>query len=217
MSILDMKLGKSAPAGADKRPATFHGRVPTKPDINFALVGVKKVRWWLALCVLVVILAAAAAIAKFLVLDRLAEVSAAEAEAAQVRSQLDACYERIGSYGELNDAYAHYTYSGMTEEELARVDRVAVMDLLERVVFPRTAANAWTLNGNRLTLSIEGDSLQDVNVTVQQLLADELVSYCEVNTAATDAKSAQNLSGEPEKVTANIIVYLEKPEEAEQK
>ena len=126
--------------------------------------------------------------------------------------------ERIGQYGELNDLYAHYTYSGMTEEELGRVDRVSVMELLERVVFPRTQVSTWTLNGNQLSMRIEGNSLQEINVTVQKLLEDELVSYCEVNTAATsDSKYVRTAQTETDKVVANIVVYLMKPEEAEKK
>ena len=212
-----LNLTKESQATPDKRPATFRGRVPTKPDINFALVGVKRVRWWLVLPALVVILAVVAAFSKFLVLDKLAEVSAAQAEAAQVRSRVDACYERIESYGELNEVYAHYTYSGMTEEELARVDRVAVMDLLQRVVFPRTQVSAWTLSKNRLSLNIEGNTLQEINVTVQKLLEDDLVDYCEVHTASTDTKTRRELLVDDEKVTASIVVYLIKPEEVAEK
>lgn len=215
MPLLREKLELSTPA---KRPAAFHGRVPTKTEINFATVGVKRVRWWVLLPCVLLIVVAIAAFTKFLVLDKLAEVSAAQAEAAQMRAQLDACNERIGKYGELNDLYAHYTYSGMTEEELGRVDRVAVMELLERVVFPRTQVSTWTLNGNQLSLQIEGNTLQEINVTVQKLLEDDLVSYCEVNTAATtDSKYTRTIPTETDKVVANIVVYMVKPEEATQK
>ena len=208
--------GKAAP-GAPKRPATFHGRIPTKENINFAVVGVKRTRWWLVILVTVLILAAAAAIAKFLVLDRLAAVSAAESEAGQVRAQLNECYDRIAEYGELNEVYAHYTYSGMTEEELSRVDRAAVMDLLQRVVFPRTDVAAWDVSGNRLTMSIEGDTLQEINLTVQKLQEDPMVDYCEVNYATTDPRTRRDVRTAEEKVTASVVVYLTKPEEVAEK
>ena len=215
MPLLREKTETPAPA---KRPAAFHGRIPTKTEINFAQVGVKRVRWWVLLPGVLLVLVVLAAFTKFLGLDKLAEVTTAQTEAAQVHAQLDACNERIGKYGELNDLYAHYTYSGMTEEELGRVDRVAVMELLERVVFPRTQVSTWTLNGNQLSMQIEGNTLQEINVTVQKLLEDDLVSYCEVNTAATtDSRYTRTVQTETDKVVANIVVYLVKPEEATQK
>ncbi len=214
MPFLDLQ--KVVPQTMAKRPVTFRGRVPTKPDINFAAVGVKRLQWWvIALSVLVAVLLVAAFV-KFLVFDKLAAVTAAQAEASDVQNQLQECYRRIDSYGELNDVYAHYTYSGMTEEELGRVDRVAVMDLLRRVVFPRTQIGAWTLKGNRLSLSIEGSTLQEINETVQQLLEEDLVSYCEVNTAATE-NYYDDRDTIAERVTANIVVYLTQPEEVEAK
>lgn len=218
MPILTKTVGTGKTAsGAPKRPAAFHGRIPTKTNINFAVVGVKRTRWWLVILVAILILAAAAAVAKFLVLDRLAEVSAAENEAGQVRSQLSACYDRIAEFGELNEAYAHYTYSGMTEEELARVDRADVMELLQRVVFPLTDVSTWDLSGNQLTMNIEGRTLQDINLTVQKLMEDELVDYCEISTATTEARSRRDVRPGEEMVTANVIAYLTKPEEVAEK
>lgn len=217
MPILTQAARAGKTSDTPKRPASFHGRVPTKTSINFAVVGVKRTRWWLVILVAILILAAAAAVAKFLVLDRLAEVSAAENEAADMRNQLSACYDRIEEYGELNEIYAHYTYSGMTEEELARVDRAAVMDLLQRVVFPRTDVTSWDLSGNQLAMNIEGKTLQDINLTVEKLMEDELVDYCEINNATTDTRTRRDVRPGEEIVTANVIVYLSKPEEVAEK
>ncbi len=206
----------SAPAGirTAKAAGMARGKAPTKTDINFADLGVKHSRWYLAVLGIIVILLAAAAIAKFAVIDRLAEVDLARSEASVVQAQLDLCNARIESYGELNDQYAHYTYSGMTAEELGRVDRVEVVSLLERVVYPRTDVTDWSLTGNKLSLTIQGRTLQKINDTVQKLQADSMVDYWEVNTATTGEK-ARNADKE-EKVSANIVIYLQKPEEVEE-
>ena len=201
-----------------KTPAKLRGRMPSKTTINFAEIGVKHTRWGLVILSLVLILAVAAAIGKFLVYDRLEAVSTAQAEAAEVHRQVVDCNARIQSYGELNDLYAHYTYSGLTVEERNRVDRLAAMELLERVVFPRTEVASWTLNGNCLTLTIEGKTLQEINLTVQKLLEDDLVSYCEVNNAGTQVKIARNgLKIGEEVVSSNIVIYLTNPKEVEGK
>ncbi len=216
---LTMKKAGAAPDGvrAANAPKTTRGRMPSKTSINFATLGVKHTRWWAALLAVVLIAAAAFVIGKFLVYDRIAEVNRAEAEATRVHNELQDCYARIKGYGELNDLYAHYTYSGMTKEELARVDRVDVLELLETVIFPRTEVFDWTLRGNTLTLKIEGKTLQEINDTVQRLLESEIVDYCEVNTAATDTLTSRDLLVSPDKVTADIVVYLVKPEEVAEK
>ena len=106
MPLLNQKTQSNMP---EKRPATIRGRVPTKTEINFALVGIKRIRWWLLVPAVLVIAVAVAAFAKFLVLDKLAAVSNAQAEAAQVRSELNDSLARIEAYGELNEVYAHDT------------------------------------------------------------------------------------------------------------
>ena len=193
-------------------------RVPTKQSINFAYVGLKRVNWTVTIIILAVLAVFAGVVGKFLVHDYFVAVNRAESSLAAVQSELDACNEQISKYGELNEVYAHYTYSGMTEEELALVDRVKVMDLLQRVVLPRTQVREWSVSGNLLSLGIEGDTLQDINNTVQALMADELVSYCEVHTATTDEDKNRNylIEEETDKVTANIVVHLADRGEGEQ-
>ncbi|MCR4771723.1 MAG: hypothetical protein K5855_05365 [Oscillospiraceae bacterium] len=215
MPLLDIQPTRQKKAAPSARPELFRGRLPTKETINFAVVGVKRTRWWLAMIMLVVIAAAAFAIGKFLVYDRLEQVSEAQRAAAEVRSELNDSRARIAGYGELNDVYAHYTYSGMTEEELALVDRTAVMELLEHIVFPRTDVSEWDLNGNKLSLILAGDTLQEINDMVQALLEEPMVSYCEVNTATSDfAANRTVVYDDGEKVLANAVIYLSDPEEA---
>ena len=223
---LKTKQTDAAASGAAKRPAT-RGRVPTKQNINLAMVGVKRTRWWLVFVVLIAILLVAAVVAKFLVLDRLAMVSAAQAEAEAVRAQIDAYNSKIEDYGELNDLYAHYTYSGMSEEERTRVQRVEVMDLMQRTVLQRTDVSHWELKGNQLTMTVEGNTLEDINATAQKLGDDPMVSYCQVNTAVSDFTPKQAAPTEnteepeqeivQEKVAATIVAYLATPEEEAKK
>lgn len=202
----------SAPAGA-KNAGMLRGRMPTKTSINFAVIGVKKRRWWLVILSLVLILAAAAVIGKFLVYDRMVEVNDAQIKASEAQQALADCNARIQSYGELNELYAHYTWSGMTSEELQRVDRVEAMELLKRVVLPRVEIPSWNLKGNQLTMNIEGKTLQDINKTVQELQDDPLVNYCEVHTAETSGDARRTVKINADSVTANVVLYLKKTEE----
>lgn len=204
----------TAPTGVRTAKAgAARGKAPSKTSINFADLGVKHSRWWLAIPAIIVILLVAAAIAKFAVIDRLDEVNVARSEASVVQSQLDLCKARIESYGELNEQYAHYTYSGMTAEEMDRVDRVTIMDLIERTLSRSVEVPSWFIKGNVLTLNVEGKNLKRINDTVQKLQDDPLVDYCVVNAAQTGVNARSE--NKDEMVTANIFVYLKNPEEVD--
>ena len=203
------KKKKSAPARGKRR----RGRMPTKTEINLAVVGEKHINGLIALPAILLIVVAAALFSKFLVIDRMLEVSAAQREVARLQAQLDAGYEELADYGELADLYAHYTFSGMTKEEQERIDRVEVLSLMDRVVLPRVGVDSLTVTGNEMTLNITGSTLQEINLLVQSLEEDPLVDYCSVTTA--DRKDYDRLyqADENASVTARVIVYLKQASE----
>ncbi len=211
---------KAKPTKAPKA-AKPRGRMPTKRSINLATVNVKRINWLIAVPSIILVLAACAAFAKFAVVDRFIELSRARAEVARLQSELDANRTLMESYGDLNDLYAHYTISGMTEEELGRVDRVTVMELLRRDVLPRVQVDSWSVRENVLTMSVSGRTLQDVNLLMQQLLQDDMVDYCTVSTAEMSQDRAQAPApASPdeapevnETVAANVIVTLKNAEQ----
>ena len=192
-----------------KNKALSPRRLPTKRTINLAVVGEKPLNLLVAVPAILVILVAAGLLSKFAVVDRLTAVSRAQAEVASLQASLDAGYEAIEGYGDLVDEYAHYTLSGMTEEELQTVDRTEVISMLQRVVLQRAKVGSWTITGNRLDLPITGATLQQINMIVQQLEEEDLVDFCTVSTAATsDTDSRRQMISENTVVTAQVIVYL---------
>ena len=207
---------KIIPSGKIKR----RGQLPTKRSINLANLGEKPINMLLAIPGILLILVAAVLFSKFLVIDRLAEVSAAQAEVSRLRAQLDAGYAELADYDDLALLYAHYTYSGMTSEELARVDRAEVVDLIQRLILPQLGVTSWSVSGNQLTVNMTADTLQEVNLMVQKLEADELVDFCTVSTAVSDEEKRviERVNGnvvervvleeEYTIVTAKVIIYL---------
>ena len=183
-------------------------RLPAKRSINLAQVNVKRINWWAAAPLILLIVAAAVAFGKFAVADRFAAVSAARAEVRSLQTQLDEGYAKIEAYGDLNERYAHYTYSGMTKEELERVDRVEVMELLRRGVLSKMSLDTWSVSGNVLTLSVSGKTLQEINMMMQSLLTEDMVDYCSVSTAQTSTENGAAEGEENETVSAIVIIYL---------
>ena len=186
-------------------------RMPVKQTINLVGVGAKPIKLYIALPAILLIIAAAALLSKFAVIDRYMKVSAAEAQVASLRAELSAANQKLAGFGELNEKYAHYTYSGMTNEELTRIERSEVISLIQRVVLPSVVVDNWSVNANQLSMSIIGSSLQDINLLAQALNEEPIVDYCTVRTASTTNTDYQTETVQD--VQAQVVVYLTTPKE----
>lgn len=196
---------KTKKSGALRR----RGQIPTKRTINLATIGEKPMRVGLAIPAILLILVAAAAFSKFLVIDRFAEVTAAQHVVYELQSQIDAGYEELADFDDLSNLYAHYTYSGFTNEELTRTDRVDVLALIRESIIPYAEISSWSLSGNQLTINMSGESLQQINLIVQQLESRDLVDFCTVNTANTNDNTRGNATTEEfSYVKARVLAYL---------
>ena len=186
--------------------------MPQKRSINLALVGVERIDPKLALAGSLIVLLLAAMFSKFLVADRLAAMNRESAQVAALRTQLSQEYDKVASFGSIADEYAHYTYSGMTEEELSLVDRADVIRMIKEGTENNREVESWSLRGNVVTLTVSGRDLQEINQLARRLEQFDLVNTCTVTAASKEEIQAQGSSG-PEDgssvVRANIIVFLQ--------
>ncbi len=169
-----------------KKSNRVRGRLPVKKSINMAVVGQKKTKISTAILAVILIIVAAAAIGKFLVMDRLAEVDREQKKVRDLRTQLSEANAKLDSFGELKEKYAHYTFADMTSEELKRVERSDVVELIERVVLPAAELKSWTVKQNELTLNVTLDTLQDTNMLAQVLSEEAMVDFATVKNAVTN-------------------------------
>ena len=195
------------------------GHLPSKRSINLAVVGETKTHMELALPGIIIIIILAALFSKFLVIDRINEVSEAEGRVRELQSKIDADYRELRNYDDISELYAHYTYSGMTMEEVTRTDRVEILTMLERIVTQDAVVNSWSLKGNTMTLSLIGKTLQDLNLLAQRIGEEEIVDYCTVSAAQNNTRIYGELEGAEEtieyvEVTATMIIYFN-PEEGD--
>lgn len=215
-----MAVAVSKASDKKLKSARRRGQLPAKRSINLAKVGEKKTNMGLAIPGVILIVILAALLSKFLVIDRMAEVSAAESRVSQLQSRLDAGYRELADYDDISDLYAHYTFSGMTEEELQRTDRAEILALLHRSVTPTAVVESWSLTGNVMTVSLITDDLKEVNRLVQIIEADDLVDFCAVSSAANEYRRYTYLDENNELVegmelTARLMIYFV-PEGGEQ-
>ena len=196
---------KSKKAGGLKR----RRQMPVKRTINLATQGEKKMNVGLAIPSIVLIVVIAAVFSKFLVIDRFAEVTAAQKVVFDLQTRLDQGYAELADFDDLSELYAHYTYSGFTAEELNRTDRVDILNLIRNMVLPYAEVNSWSVTGNQLTINMTGESLQQINLIVQQLEQQDLVDFCTVNTANTDDNTRGNAQAEEFSIVkARVLCYL---------
>lgn len=185
--------------------------LPFKKSLNVANIEQKKIDAKISIPAIVLVIVAAFALGKFGVADRLMKVSRAESEVAALEEELDASYAKLDSYGELNELYAHYTYSGMTKEEAKRPDRASAIEMIRRVIMPKGDVTNWTLSGDLLTVSFSCENLNTAKSIAQDLETDPHVNFCSVSTAATLDKNRRE--NEDNGITARLMIYLNPAEE----
>ena len=178
----------------------------SKKQINLALAGQKKKHYFVAIPAIGAIVAAAGFFGKVAVADRLVEMSVQQSLASDLQKQVDDVTDYIAGFGDLQQTYAHYTYQGLSVDELSYINRPKVLKLMKEVIFPKVTVSSWSLSGNQLTLPVTGENLSDINALVQQLEDEKLVDYCNVMTAVTDGN--QETERAADNVTGQIVVYL---------
>lgn len=174
-----------------------------RKPLNLATAERKKKHYFAALCGTVLITAVAGLFGKSAVSDRLAEVELQKRIARELELQVLELEAYIENLEDFSDVYAHYTYQGLTEEELSYINRPEVLTLLEEVIFPKVWVSSFDLSENQLTLSVTGAALVDINLLVQQLEMHELVDFCNIKTAVTEETEENG-----EQVSGQVTVYL---------
>ena len=180
-----------------------------KKQINLALAGQKKKHYWVAVPAIGGIVMVAGVIGKVAVADRLVQMSEAQSAVSQMQQQVDDITAYIDSFGDLQETYAHYTYQGLTGDELSFLNRPEVLKLMTDIIFPKVMVSSWSVSGNQLSLPVTGENLSDINSLVQELEQEPIVDYCNVMTAVTDGNTETEASAD--KVTGQIVIYLLDP------
>ena len=205
--------------GKNKGKKIIRGKMPQKRSINLAPIGVERIDPTKALAGSFAVFLAAVLFSKFLVADRLAAVYRESMEVSRLRTQLEQEYEKVASFGSIADEYAHYTYSGMTEEELSLVNRADVIHMIKEGTENSKEVESWSLRSNILTLTVSGRDLQEINQLAKGLEQFDLVNTCTVTAASKEdlQRNGSNVDSDRSHVVrANIIVYLQNEEEGEE-
>ena len=91
---------------------------------------------------------------------------------------------------------------------LAKVDRLDVLDLVERRMMPRGQVNSISLRDSVMVVSMSGMNLRQISEMVELVRADPIVESAALNLASTEQDSTEAL------MDFTLTIALEPAEEA---
>lgn len=201
MAGLNIDLNKEVSFGKMSR-----GKMPTKTSINLvpkkeSYLSTRKGITTAAVGAVIVF-----ALAFLLIVRPIISLANANARVEDLTAKLDAVNSQIAANAEKEDEYAHYTYAGLTQEEMNMVDRVQVMKLVQDALIKGGVAKAWTLSENMMTFDVTGASLSELNQIAAALEQEPIVERCVINTANKGGDDTAN-------VAVSFVIYLTQPAE----
>lgn len=166
--------------------------MPVKRSINLVLIDEKKIKPMKALPAVLLVIVLAAAFSKFMVMDRLMAMSNASGKVTSIQSSLTQATEALKQYEGVEDTYAHMTYKDMTAEELGRVDRVKVLEMVSEYLSD-SSARTWSLSGNILVVDVSGKTLENLNQLARRIEQSPIVDTCVITTAQKEMSKSSSL------------------------
>lgn len=180
------KRSTSAPdAGKNKVNISLPRKktAPEKRTLNLVIKEKKSIDPMKWIPGVIVVLILAALFGKFAVYDRYAALEDAENELASQKQQLQDTLDAMSDFNEVQENYNKYSYTGY---DRTIADRLDVLDLLERQVFPVCEVQSMAISGKTINMSLTDLNLSQVSQLIASLEAEPLVSNVYVSTASHD-------------------------------
>lgn len=198
----EVKLSKTA---SNKKKAE-----PTKKALNLAIreKNLPDPKKWIPGVLIVLVLAAL--FAKFAVMDPYAKLDEAEQALADKKATLDATREQYADYEEVKERYNKYSYEGF---DRSIVDRLDVMDLLKRDVFPVCEVRSLSVAGRTITMAVTDLNLSQISQLIATLEAEPMVNHVTVFNAS-DNNDGSGLGSASMSVELKDATQIEEGSEA---
>ncbi len=133
--------------------------------------------------------------------SRLAQVRAAQAKTNEMRATLETLRAGYADYDEVQEQYNRYTYK---DYDRTLADRLDVLSLMERQVYPVCAVRSFSVAGRQMSLVLEGLTLESTSALITRLNAEAMVDS--VSVSVYDATSD---SGATYPLTNMVIVLAD--------
>lgn len=154
--------------------------MPVKTTLNLVIKEKKSLPLAKTIPAVLIVLALAVVFGKFAVADRYEKLNAAEKELSNARSQLNALRASYTDYDEVQAEYNRYTYNGFDRTIVNRLD---VMALIEREIFPVSGVRSLSITGKTVSMTLTGMTLEEISRLIDRLEKDPLTEFVVVSTA----------------------------------
>lgn len=126
----------------------------------------------------------------FGVISMIQKVSDAEAKYNTLQAQVTALNETTADYAEVKEKYDAITGSYMTTEELANMNRLDILTMIEEDIKPSITVTSISISGSKVSIQSGSTNLATVSDVIVKLQADKRNQYVTVTT--TSASSDKN-------------------------
>lgn len=134
--------------------------------------------------VMLVLIIAAATFVKVGFLDQMDKKTRAYSDLAAQQEKLAMVNARLSDYDELIEEYGRYSYGWMTETEISLVNRIDILELVEKRITPYATAENISINNNVLTMNLHGITLEETSKMVRRLEKSDMVQTATVYSAS---------------------------------
>ena len=174
--------------------------IPTKKTLNLCMKEKSLISPMLFVPILVIILVLAAVIGYFGVYKRFEAVNEAQAKLDATEARLQQVLDSMSdpTYDELKKEYNRYYYE---DYDTSIADKLDVLELLERRIFPVSSMRSLSISGKTISTSLTGLTLEQVSELIKNLNAEPLVESVAVTMTGYTG-------GEGSEPTVNMTVTL---------
>lgn len=187
--------------------------MPTKTTMNLAIREVNEADRKSNIVIAVVAVLAILLLGKFGFLDVYSEWQAANDAKNAAQAERDDAQLLLTTYQKTADRYSHYYNAFLTDEELALLDRIDLLDMLQTELFADAHMLSLSVKKDEVTTQFSGVTLQRAGILQAHLLQNPMVKDAFYTVAQTDKDDAG--TGENKEIVITMTLYVQQPAESE--
>ncbi len=178
---------------------------PSKTWINLAMREKRQIDPKLAIPGIILVLLLVAAVGKFGVADRIAQLSVAERELDFVLKEKALLEISVADYEEVRSEYAKYSINWMDDIEKSLVKKTDMISLIDTQILVNSETRSITISGNTISAQLVGLDMEATSDLVDRLNARDDVSQVQVFSVTTEETVG-------DQVIVSILVTMKLPE-----
>ena len=194
-------------------------QMPSKTTMNLAIREVNEADRKSNIAIAVIAILAIVLLGKFGFLDVYSEWQTANDQKNAAQQDWADAQLMLATYQKTADRYSHYFNAFLTDEELAMVDRIELLDMLQTELFQQARMISLSVETNQenkmdqVITQFSGVTLQQAGILQAHLLQNPMVWDAFYTVAQTDKEDAG--VGEDKEVTITMTVLLVQSTESE--